>query len=66
MEKFLKRVSTNKIVAGVCSGLGKYFEIDPLIWRLIFILGALFSAGIPFILIYIVMWIVMPKEEINE
>jgi phage shock protein C len=62
MEKLLRRNYKNKLFGGVCGGLGKYFEMDPIIWRLIFIFGALFSVIIPFTLIYIVMWIVVPKE----
>jgi len=64
MEKLLKRSTTSKVIAGVCGGLGKFFGMDPVIWRLIFILGALFSIVAPFSIIYIIMWAVVPKEDI--
>jgi phage shock protein C len=66
MAKLLKRSKKSCIVAGVCGGLGEFFGMDPVIWRLIFILGALFSIVIPFILIYIIMWIVVPEEKNTE
>jgi phage shock protein PspC (stress-responsive transcriptional regulator) len=62
-EKILRRCTANKWIGGVCSGLGRFFGMDPTIWRLIFLCGALFSVIIPFTLIYIIMWIVIPKYE---
>ena len=57
--KRLKR-SNDKMIAGVCGGLGNYFDIDPTLVRLAFALVAIFGgAGI---LAYFVMWIIVPKE----
>lgn len=61
MEMLLKRSRTTKWIGGVCGGLGKFWEVDPTIWRLIFIFGTLFGLG-SFLLIYIIMWIIIPKE----
>jgi phage shock protein PspC (stress-responsive transcriptional regulator) len=61
-EKLLRRSRTGKVFAGVCAGLGKYFGCDPIVWRLIFIFGTMFTI-FPFICSYIIMWIVIPKEE---
>jgi len=63
MEKRLERSRTQKWLGGVCGGLGKFFGMDPTIWRLIFLLGTLFGLG-SFILIYVIMWIVVPIEQI--
>jgi phage shock protein PspC (stress-responsive transcriptional regulator) len=49
----------DKILGGVCSGLGAYFSIDPVIIRLIFVL--LFFAGGSSFLAYLILWIVVPK-----
>lgn len=65
MEKRLLRSRTNKWVGGVCGGLGIFFGMDATIWRLIFLLGTLFGLG-SFILIYIDMWCVVPREAIIE
>jgi phage shock protein C len=61
-EKMLKRCMSNKWIGGVCGGLGKFFGMDPTIWRLIFLFGTLFGLG-SFLFIYIIMWIVVPKYE---
>jgi phage shock protein PspC (stress-responsive transcriptional regulator) len=63
MEKKLLRSRTDKCFGGVCGGFGNFFGMDSTIWRLIFLLGTLFGLG-SFILVYIVMWIVIPKELI--
>jgi phage shock protein C len=60
--KRLVRSEQNKVVAGVCGGLGEYFDIDPTIVRLVFIVFAL--AGGPGILAYIIMWLIMPPGEL--
>ncbi len=59
-EKKLKRSTTDKMVAGVCGGLAAYFGIDPILVRILFVLLAL--AGGPGILIYIILWIIMPED----
>ncbi|HKL16884.1 MAG TPA: PspC domain-containing protein [Patescibacteria group bacterium] len=60
-DKKLYRSNEDKIIAGVCGGLGVYFDVDPLLIRLIFILSGLF--GGTGILIYVLFWILVPKEK---
>lgn len=57
----LKRSRTDRMIAGVCGGLGDYFDIDPTIVRLVFVVMA-FIDGIG-LLIYIVMAIVVPEDK---
>lgn len=59
--KKLYRSRKDRIIAGVCSGLAKYFGIDPMIMRLIFVL-LFFAQGIGF-LIYLILWIITPSES---
>ena len=61
-EKRLTRSDTDKVVAGVCSGLAKYLNIDTAIVRLIFILGFIFGFSSAF-WIYIILWFLIPKES---
>lgn len=61
MDKLLRRSMSDKMLAGVCSGLGNYLEIDPVVIRLVWSLATLFSMGTG-ILVYIVAWIVIPEE----
>lgn len=57
-QKRLIRSEHDKMIAGVCAGLGEYLDIDVTIIRLLFVVLAL--AGGPGILLYIILWIVMP------
>lgn len=54
----LYRSSKNKVFAGVCGGLGEYFDIDPMIIRALFVL-AFFMSGTG-ALLYIILWLVIP------
>ncbi len=61
--KKLRRSRTDRMIAGVCGGLGKYFGVDPVIIRLIFIIFAL-ARGLG-LLAYLLFWIIVPEEEIE-
>src|SRR5258706_8079562 len=62
--KKLVRDQSNKVLGGVCSGLAHYFGIDPVWTRLIFALLTLGYGG--GLLIYIILWIVLPVEHLEE
>ncbi|MGA2911458.1 MAG: PspC domain-containing protein [Candidatus Levyibacteriota bacterium] len=57
----LYRSETNRVIAGVAGGLGEYFEVDPTIIRLLFVLLTVFGGG--GILVYIILWILIPCES---
>jgi phage shock protein C len=52
---------TDRKIAGVCGGLSEYFEKDATLFRIIFIIGTLFSLGFG-IIAYLAMWFVIPKK----
>ncbi len=60
MNKRLYRSKNNSMIAGVCGGLGEYFDMDPTFIRLLWILFIL--AGGSGILAYIIAWIVIPQH----
>lgn len=60
MYKKLYRSVTDKMVGGVCGGLAEYFDIDPVIVRLIFVLAVIFGGS--GILAYIILWIIIPQK----
>lgn len=60
MENRLYRSQTDKMLGGVCTGLAKYFLIDVVIVRLLFVAFTLLGGVGP--LIYIILWIVLPVE----
>ena len=62
-EKKLYRSNTDKMIAGVCGGLGKYFGVDSTVIRLIFALLVVFGVGSG-LLLYIILAIVMPLEPL--
>lgn len=55
------RSETNKIIGGVCGGLGEYFNVDPTIVRIIFVIITLFGGS--GILIYLILWLVIPSQS---
>ena len=61
IQKRLFRNPDNKVIGGVCGGVGSYFGIDP-IWLRLALLIALFAFGSGFLL-YIILWIVIPKAR---
>jgi phage shock protein PspC (stress-responsive transcriptional regulator) len=64
MSNRLHKSSTNRVIAGVCGGLGEYFGVDATFVRLLFVLLVIFH-GIG-ILAYVVLWIVMPRETSTD
>jgi phage shock protein PspC (stress-responsive transcriptional regulator) len=59
-SKRLYRDPDDRVLGGVCSGLGAYFNIDPVVVRIIFVLIFFFPIGSS-VLIYLILWIVVPK-----
>jgi phage shock protein C len=59
--KKLYRSSSNKIIAGVCGGLGEYFSVDPVLFRIIFVVMSLVQ-GMGLIL-YLILAIIIPKQQ---
>ncbi len=60
--KKLYRSRRDRMIAGICGGLGEYFEVDPNLVRLLFVFLAIFSGFLPMLLFYIIAWIVVPPE----
>lgn len=57
--KRLYRARSNRMLGGVCAGLGEYLNIDPTVIRIIFvILTFLYGASL---LVYLIMWILVPE-----
>ena len=60
MKKKLYRNKEDYKIAGICSGLSDYFEIDPVIIRLLFLLGLFLGGGL---LVYIIGWFIIPIKD---
>ena len=59
-NKRLYKSKDNKIIAGVMGGLGEYFDIDPVLFRVLYMAFSVFTGIIPGIIAYFLMAIVMP------
>ena len=59
MKKLYRNVNDRKI-AGVCSGIGEYFDVDPVLIRLIWIVFAFAAGG--GIVAYFIAWLIIPER----
>ena len=62
MSKPLMRVRQGALIAGVCGGIANWLSLDPTIVRVIYAALTLLSAAFPGVIIYILLWILMPRE----
>ena len=53
----------NRWIAGVCGGLGEYFGLDPTVVRVAYVLLSVLSAAFPGILVYVLLWVLIPQRE---
>ena len=58
----LQRTKSDRMIAGVCGGIAKSLGWDPTLVRILYVLISIFSAAFPGILVYIILWVVMPEE----
>jgi len=66
MSKKLTRSNKNKLLAGVCGGIAEFLGWDPTIVRILYVLLSILSAAFPGILVYLILWLVMPLEKETE
>ncbi len=59
--KRLKRSYNDRMIAGVCGGLAEYFDLDSTLVRVGYVLLSVLSAGFPGLLVYIVLWLIIPE-----
>ena len=65
-ERRLRRSPDQKILGGVIGGLAEYFDRDPALLRLLYILVSVISAAFPGIFVYLILWIVIPLRKPGE
>ena len=59
-RKSLRRSRDNRVLLGICGGLGEFFDINPIWFRIGFIIAAI-PGGLPGILLYLILWLIIPK-----
>jgi phage shock protein C len=63
MRKPLRRSRSNRMIAGVVGGLADYWSLDPTLARVIFVVVSVLSAAFPGILVYAILWLIIPEGE---
>lgn len=61
--KRLFRSQKDSKIAGICGGIGEFLDVDPSLVRLVVVLAALLTVVIPFVIVYIVGWIIIPEKN---
>jgi phage shock protein C len=59
----LRRSRTNRQIAGVVGGLAEYFRVDATLLRTIYVVCSIVSAAFPGVLVYLLLWLLMPEGE---
>ena len=60
--KRLHRSKQDKMVAGVCAGIANYYNKDPILIRLVYVLLMVVTGVIPLLIAYIILWIIVSKQ----
>ena len=63
--KRLYRSRSDRMIAGVCAGMGKYLGIDATVIRLLFALLAIFTGVVPGLILYLIMMFIVPDEPLE-
>jgi len=58
----LQRSKTDRIIAGVCGGFADWLGWSPTAFRILFVVVSILSVAFPGILVYLILWLVMPLE----
>jgi phage shock protein PspC (stress-responsive transcriptional regulator) len=59
----LRRSRQYRMIAGVCGGIAEWLGWDPTLVRVLYVGGSLLSVAFPGILVYVILWIIVPKAE---
>ena len=59
----LRRSRSNRMIAGVVGGLAEHFGMDPTLARVLYVAGSIVSAAFPGILVYVLLWAIIPQSE---
>ncbi|HJS41868.1 MAG TPA: PspC domain-containing protein [Gemmatimonadales bacterium] len=63
LNRPLRRSRSDRMIAGVVGGLAHYFGIDATLARVLYVVGSIISAAFPGVLVYVIMWAIVPTDE---
>jgi phage shock protein PspC (stress-responsive transcriptional regulator) len=58
----LRRSRRNRMIAGICGGIAEWLGWDPTLVRVLYVVVSVFSAAFPGLIVYLVLWVVMPQQ----
>lgn len=59
----LSRTTEDRVIAGVVGGIARRFGWNPTVLRIIYVMGSVLSAAFPGILVYLILWLLMPEGD---
>ena len=62
-ETRLRRSREHQMLGGVIGGFADYFDRDPTLLRVLYVLISILSAAFPGIFVYLILWVIVPQEE---
>ncbi len=62
-ETKLRRSTRHRMIGGVIGGLAEYFDRDPTLLRVLYVLISILSAAFPGIFVYLILWVVIPRDR---
>lgn len=62
-ETKLRRSTRHRMIGGVIGGLAEYFDRDPTLLRVLYVLISILSAAFPGIFVYLILWVVIPRDQ---
>ena len=64
LKRPLRRSRSDRMLGGVVGGIARYFGIDSTLARVLYVVGSIVSVAFPGILIYVMMWVIVPEEGV--
>lgn len=61
LRRPLRRSRRHRMIAGVCGGIAEWLGWDPTLVRVLYVVGSILSVAFPGILVYIILWIIVPS-----
>ena len=61
LRRPLRRSRRHRMIAGVCGGIAEWLGWDPTLVRVLYVVGSILSVAFPGILVYIILWIIVPN-----
>jgi phage shock protein PspC (stress-responsive transcriptional regulator) len=62
-DRPLRRSRSNRMIAGVVGGMAEHFGLNPTVLRIVYVLVSILSAAFPGIIVYLVLWLLVPQES---